>query len=356
LYIKRTLFVEDISKLLGFESNLNKVLTIDDVYQSSCLKMKKWVDNSYDINLIESDLAFPMLEELTNSGDLIAKKIFKFEIIKRIRNHSLDNVSYLFQDPIYCKFAIGELKPILEELGLEYVLFNGEICGIVFNNRLDLRNRSINDLTKIDGLDTLTFLEELLLSNNQLNTIPDIILNLHSLKVLDLFSNQFKVFPETVIEMHSLESLNLGWNQMETLPDTIDNFILLKELYLGRNNLLYLPKSIGNIKTLQTLILNFNYLTELPESMGYLTSIKRLGLRSNNLLALPTSMPNLKSLEELDISFNNFRVLPDSLAYLDSLKTLYINIDDFNTLSRPIKILRDREVKINDRISYKFSK
>ncbi len=348
LFIKGLLFIEDLVRLIDSDIFSIESLTNVEIFRYFYQRLKKWVDNKYNINLLQSELAFPILEELSNKGDTIARKTFKNEIIVKIRNNSLDDVSYLLQDPIYNNFTTRELKPILDEIGLDYVLFKGKIYGIVLNNRLDLRNRYIDNLAKIDRLDSLTSLKELLLGRNQLSVIPDTFLNLCSLRSLDLFSNQFKVFPEIVIELDSLESLNLGWNQLETLPDTIGDFGQLKELFLNRNNLIYLPSSIGNIKTLHTLILNFNNLTELPESMGNLVSIKKLGLRSNNLLNLPASISDLNSLEELDISFNNFRKLPDSLTYFYSLKRLWINLENFNAFNSSIKILRERNVKINN--------
>ena len=45
--------------------------------------LQAWVENNYDTRLLHRNIAFPLLQRLTNTGDPIAKKVFKEEIAKR---------------------------------------------------------------------------------------------------------------------------------------------------------------------------------------------------------------------------------------------------------------------------------
>ncbi|KKL47399.1 hypothetical protein LCGC14_2335940, partial [marine sediment metagenome] len=52
-------------------------------FWAHCSNIQAWVEHGYDTCILHSNLAFPLLKELTKAGDPQAKKVFKEEIAKR---------------------------------------------------------------------------------------------------------------------------------------------------------------------------------------------------------------------------------------------------------------------------------
>lgn len=90
-----------------------------------CSNLQAWFENGYDTKLLHSSLAFPLLSELFKVGDLLARKVYKEEISKRLgsgnntvmllilKSHYLDDFSHEELITIYNEnlshFAASEL-------------------------------------------------------------------------------------------------------------------------------------------------------------------------------------------------------------------------------------------------------
>ncbi len=55
----------------------------EEEFWGHCSNLQAWSEHNYDTRLLHRGLAFPLLNKLTEVGDLIAKKVFKEEIAKR---------------------------------------------------------------------------------------------------------------------------------------------------------------------------------------------------------------------------------------------------------------------------------
>lgn len=60
--------------------------------------LQAWVENKYDTRLIHRNLAFPLLKKLTEAGDLLANRVFKEEIVKRLESEYHPVIVYLIKD------------------------------------------------------------------------------------------------------------------------------------------------------------------------------------------------------------------------------------------------------------------
>jgi len=82
-----------------------------------CSNLQAWYEHNYDTRLLHSNLSFPLLKELVEAGDTVAKKVFKEEIVKRFKsgfyNDNLPIITYLF--PEY--FDYLEKNELLEIFG-----------------------------------------------------------------------------------------------------------------------------------------------------------------------------------------------------------------------------------------------
>ncbi|XP_050932438.1 leucine-rich repeat-containing protein 18 isoform X2 [Lates calcarifer] len=138
---------------------------------------------------------------------------------------------------------------------------------------------------------------------------------------LTLSNMGITIFPKCLLKLTNVDELDLSRNQIQKLPDNIGNFSSLRWLDLHSNKLESVPESIGNLVGLTYLNLSNNRLTSvgLPSTLGFLTSLKSLNLGMNQLDTLPSTMVSLDSLQELGLFDNLFINLPEFLNALTNL-------------------------------------
>ncbi|XP_070696576.1 leucine-rich repeat-containing protein 18 [Pempheris klunzingeri] len=141
---------------------------------------------------------------------------------------------------------------------------------------------------------------------------------------LTLSNMGITIFPKCLLKLTSVDELDLSRNQIQKLPDNIGNFSSLRWLDLHSNKLESVPESIGNLVGLTHLNLSNNRLVSagLPSTLGFLTSLKSLNLGMNQLDTLPPAMAALNSLQELGLFDNLFINLPEFVKVLRSLTKL----------------------------------
>ncbi|XP_071441503.1 leucine-rich repeat-containing protein 58 [Hetaerina americana] len=149
-------------------------------------------------------------------------------------------------------------------------------------------------------------LTTLIAKNNLLesDSIPKSLANITSLMELNLSGNNLSVFPEQILEIPSLKYLFLGGNRMTEIPQEIWKLHSLQVLYMGGNQLTEIPASVGELEHLHSLILCDNMLESLPASVANLRLLKSLLLHKNQLKTLPPEIIALKGLSELSLRDN----------------------------------------------------
>ncbi len=81
--------------------------------------LQAWYEHKYDTHLLHSNLAFPLLKKLSQAGDLIAKQVFKKEIVKRFRSGNLNVMTFLIKEGFMDELSIEESDDLYQELDLE---------------------------------------------------------------------------------------------------------------------------------------------------------------------------------------------------------------------------------------------
>ena len=139
-----------------------------------------------------------------------------------------------------------------------------------------------------------------------------------------------RLLPESIVHhpyLQDMTELDLNNARVESLPNSIGNLQSLKTLGLyGCKDLKSLPESIGNLEGLTTLNLFYCHaLTSLPESIGNLKSLTTLKLMyCKNLESLPRRFSELTNLEFLALEgCDSLQSLPQGLQNLN-LKTLLV--------------------------------
>ncbi len=163
IYVNNKLFLNCKAILInisGMEfSNLHDLNSIDEAVEklekkrlnikipshiefwAHCSNIQAWAELNYDSDILNYRLAFPLLRELTAEGDLIAKKRFKEEIVK--------------------KFEIGYI-PIIHFFIIENYLryFNKDEKIVLWDLIYKALSTSLNDICNRDDLsqENITFL------------------------------------------------------------------------------------------------------------------------------------------------------------------------------------------------------
>lgn len=288
-----------------------------------CSNLQVWYENNYDTRLIHSNLAFPLLQRLTEAGDPLAKKVFKQEILKRYKDGTERTRDYLAAEGFLKYITLDEQLNIL--LDTNNLIALTELIEEVWPDRnpytliLDLIGEEV---IKIENQTVV----KLSLPHLELSEFPIMILNLNGLEYLSLHGNRIKVIPEEINKLKSLKELWLSSNELTQLPDSLCEITSLEVLWLDGNKIYNLPKKIGNLIHLEILRLIGNKLQTLPDSFCNLPSLIELYLSDNNLIDLPECIGKINSLEYLDVSRNP---LTDNPRFLEKIKKVKIKKIDF---------------------------
>jgi len=79
-----------------------------------CSNLQAWTENNYDTRLLHRSLAFPLLKRLADSGDPLAKIVFKEEIANRFSSGSPNVVNFLIIHGYLDVLTSEELNLLLE--------------------------------------------------------------------------------------------------------------------------------------------------------------------------------------------------------------------------------------------------
>ncbi|XP_071126002.1 leucine-rich repeat-containing G-protein coupled receptor 4-like [Mytilus edulis] len=196
------------------------------------------------------------------------------------------------------------------------------------------------DLAFFRGLENLT---ELILDSNVLEnnnqTLPGNIfkdLNLKSLRKLSLQSCEIGgIHSKAFTGLRQLEELDLSYNYLEEVPEAIQSLYHLKKLILLGNNVMHLKdNTFHGLQYLHDLNLNVNEISKIDVHAfsGLEHSLKDIRLHYNNLNTIPyEALRKLKNLSFLVLSRNNITLIPkDAFVGVTNLRILEL---DSNTLT-----------------------
>jgi len=89
-------------------------IPLETEFWGHCSNLQVWAENNYDTRILHRTIAFPLLKRLSEVGDLIAKKVFKEEIKKRLECFHPSVVNYLLSEGFISYLNINELYLILK--------------------------------------------------------------------------------------------------------------------------------------------------------------------------------------------------------------------------------------------------
>jgi len=160
--------------------------------------------------------------------------------------------------------------------------------------------------------------KKLTLSEN-LTEFPIEILSLaDSLEVLDLSNNQLSTLPNELVQLTKLKILFASNNKFDTLPEVLGGCENLEMVGFKSNHIKHVPAN-ALPEQLRWLILTDNQIEQLPDTLGERPRLQKLALAGNKLTSLPLSMGQLHNLELVRISANALEECPVQLLNLPKL-------------------------------------
>ncbi len=190
-------------------------------------------------------------------------------------------------------------------------------------------------------------LEELFLSDNDIETVNLDMARLPRLRQLDLSKNILRDNSIAISKNKSLQLLNLQKNLITDIPRAARNCKRLETLWLGNNRMTGLTNaSFRKLKPVKDL--NF-YKTEiaiLPTGIRKMRRLEVLDLYYNKLEVLPKSITKLKRLTHFAVSHNQLTALPTRIDKLKHVHTLYAHHNHLSKL--PERITRMKQLRIVD--------
>ncbi|GJJ69382.1 hypothetical protein EMPS_01728 [Entomortierella parvispora] len=210
-------------------------------------------------------------------------------------------------------------------------------------SKLDVLDLSCNSISSFHAAFKLKKLKNLRRLNLDHNMLTDIspIYKLKALRELRMNHNFVPYLAIAIQNMSKLKILAMESNSLATLPETMGKLGNLCELRLSHNNLRALPESIGSIRTLQVLALRSNLLEKLPESWKDMENLSTLDLSCNRLTVLPQDIVRLPKLTHLDLHDNQIQLLPEKIGQLSNLVVLQLCNNNLQELPKDIGRLRD---------------
>lgn len=151
-------------------------------------------------------------------------------------------------------------------------------------------------------------LRELNLSNNNLTSIPSVILDLNSLQKLNVSNNNIgNNICSDFNRLSALTSFNCSNNNMTELPTHIYFANTLEELNISHNKIKKISKQIKHLTSLKILLVNDNTLLNLPNNLHFLNRLETLWFHNNQIGELPITIVFLSNIQSL--TFHNNQII-----------------------------------------------
>jgi hypothetical protein len=252
----------------GYEPNIPPEVE----FWGHCSNLQVWYENDYDTRLLHSNLAFPLLKQLTDAGDPLAKRVFKEEIAKRLARGYMPVIEYLQQEE-YLQYlthedlitallepeeanAILELEAIIEEK-FEIELDNPTHSQANYYANIVVKNRNVFALKTYEC---------------DFEKVEPILKILKEIRYLEIYFKNVKIFPQSILSYKNLKFLLIDGLEINQLPKAICNLKFLNCLYFCDCIIRKIPKCMINLEDLRKIEVYDDFLDE--ESKNILKEIK----------------------------------------------------------------------------------
>lgn len=146
---------EAIARLSSAMEETGFIIDPKTEFFGHCSNLQAWAENNYDTHLLDSNLAFPLLQKLVKIGDPLARKVFKEEIASRFQSgfpstvlHLLENkyITYLNEEEINTLLDISDFSKLKEHKVRAFFLIIKDLNEIEFKKAKSYFLKKLNSL------------------------------------------------------------------------------------------------------------------------------------------------------------------------------------------------------------------
>lgn len=185
-------------------------------------------------------------------------------------------------------------------------------------------------------IEMLHFCQELIISDENLRTIPKSIGLLENLQRLFVLSPYISSFSEGIILPVRLTYISVSCQEIMVFPECITKLKSLKTLIFRNTGIAEIPKTIENLILLDTLVLSGTRIRELPEEICNLAQLRILDLSNTSIHLLPEYIGQLRSLRVLNIERTQVGFLPESIGQIEGLQKIYMSLTPISAVPNSI--------------------
>lgn len=182
-------------------------------------------------------------------------------------------------------------------------------------------------------------LEQIIYTFCKIDKIPSFEL-LNNIKLINLSHNNLNFFP-VLCDENKLENLDMSFNKLDSIPEKIEKYPNLKHLLLSNNNINYIHKSIKNLDKLEYLDIQSNMINYSINEILSFSNLIEFNCNNNKITELDCSQ--LINLKQLYCSNNELNEL-----IVDKLTNLEILNCNKNKLEKLQLSKNLRELKCNN--------
>lgn len=165
-------------------------------------------------------------------------------------------------------------------------------------------NNKLSTFPELKGLYNLQYLE---LQHTLIDSVPAQIAYLSRLKSFKFGNTDDTLkLPATLKFLKNLKDITLENCILDSLPKDFFKISSLNYLNLSNTNTWYLSKHFERLPNLEVLIVENNHLSSVPFDIYKSQKLRLISLRGNNLTKLPDSISQLENLSLLDLRGNKF--------------------------------------------------
>jgi len=227
----------------------------------------------------------------------LTKSVFSLQFVRcYLKNFTIEELPVELLSKIKYESHTGKFLKFKKKILTDFFFFiflDSSRKLVLCDNEITKVDLRVRNISRESFSKKLVNLEELYLSANLLKNIPQSFNEVsHCLKILDLRSNRLtSPLSSVLFSLSQLEVLDLSCNNLTFLPPDIARLWKLRRLYLFNNDIRHLPLEIGALKHLQELLLQGNLLRRLPLTLSKLTNtLTNLKVGDNPLVEPPKNV------------------------------------------------------------------
>jgi leucine-rich repeat protein SHOC2 len=207
--------------------------------------------------------------------------------------------------------------------------------------KMDLSYQKV-DSKLYDKISTLTDLQALKLSGNEVKDYPKNFDALYNLLYFASYNNKFSSFLPNLKAFYNLQYLELQHTSIDSIPAQIAYLSKLQSFKFGNtDDTLKLPGTLHFIKNLKDISIENCIMDSLPKELFRIPALYYLNLSNTNTYYLTRHFERLKNLEVLVIENNHLSAIPFEIYRAQKLRLISLRGNKLTKLPDSISQLEN---------------